>query len=243
MCLPPTTHRTQACLQRKQDMRISHQDVSDTICFHPLRGCLLSILVHYSYLHFKEDKKCIYIKWSSSVPPVVLKCHRQQKHTTKHCVLLVRAVIQHKFKSNFAPSVQNGCEMGHFTWKLASFIISCQGSRALQGEVISLKLTIGSLTMSEIIHFLNFTLKWMVMVTTACVIFRPPPSSCLDLLLLFSYSDFLQRPRAFSVLWEIQSHAVCCFLLLESFVNEWFHFISGKMFSSVFRYTAHWYVS
>lgn len=53
MCLPPTTHKTQTCLQRKQDMRISHQDVCHTICFHPLRGCLLSILACYSYLFFK----------------------------------------------------------------------------------------------------------------------------------------------------------------------------------------------
>lgn len=68
------------------------------------------------------------------------------------------------------------------------------------------------------------------MVTAACVISLP--SSCSNLVLLFSYLHFLQRPRAFSVLSETQSHAVCCFLLLECFVDEWFHFISGKMFSS-----------
>lgn len=87
MCLPPTTHRTQACLQRKQDTRISHQDVSDTICFHPLRGCLRSILVRYSYIHFKKDKKKKEIledrfQCCATCGAEVLQ--KQQKHATKN---------------------------------------------------------------------------------------------------------------------------------------------------------------
>lgn len=52
--LPTTQKKCWACFQRKQDVSISHRDVCDTVCFHPLCGCLLSILACCSFFFCKS---------------------------------------------------------------------------------------------------------------------------------------------------------------------------------------------